>query len=147
MERLKIKRMEKRQDLRGVLTVELAYIFMIIFSIFVLVIHTVFYYHDKNILSGAASETAVLWAQLERNPAEEGKKAPEEFFQERILGKLIFFPGASVTVNKSDEQVEVIAYAQNRAMSVEVCGKSVIVDPEEKIRKKRIVEEWTKQEE
>lgn len=136
---------KKGQRMKGVLTVEFAYLFMIMITVFVLVIHTVFYYHDKNILLGAACETAVLWAQMERSP--ESDKTPETFYQERIEGKLIFFSGAAVTVNKSEEQIEVEAYAQKGAMKISVCGRSTVVNPEEKIRKKKIVEEWTKQEE
>lgn len=133
--------------LKAILTVELAYLFIILFSIFVLVIHTVFYYHDKNILQGAASETAVLWAQLERRQGEYVEESAETFYQKRISGKLILFSGSSVDVEQTDKEITVIASAEKGFMKVLVHGSAVIVKPENKIRKKRMVEDWVEPEE
>lgn len=52
-----------KRSFRGVITVEMSYLIPIVLIIFLLVVYTVFYYHDKNILIGAASETAVTGAQ------------------------------------------------------------------------------------
>lgn len=142
-----MKRLIKKQDMKGILTVELAYLMPILFSIFVLVIHTTFYYHDKNILLGAASETAVVWAQIKRAPGEDISVELESIYQERIEGKLILFSGVSASVNETEEQVEVTANAQSGIFSVEVCGRAAVVKAEEQIRKKRILENWTEQEE
>lgn len=128
--------------LKAILTVELAYLFIVLFSIFVLIIHTVFYYHDKNILQGAVSETAVLWAQLERRQGEYAEESAETFYQKRISGKLILFSGSSVSVEQTDEEIIVIASAEKGFMKVTVHGSATIVKPENKIRKKRMVEEW-----
>lgn len=143
----KIDKKANNYEIKAVLTVEAAYLFVIFFSIFVIIIHTIFYYHDKNILLGAVKETAVLWAQLERNPDKEIENSAEAFYQERISGKLILFSGASVTVNQTDEVVEVTSFAEKGFMKVTVYGKAIIVRPEEKIRKKRIVESWIGEEE
>ena len=40
--------------------IEMSYIMPLFFSLFVIIIHTVFYYHDKAIIGGAAAESA-LW--------------------------------------------------------------------------------------
>ena len=74
---------------KGVITVELSYIIPIILSVFMVIIYTVFYFHDKNILIGAAAETAVLGAQLERKPDESGQTDLTGFCRQRIAGKLI----------------------------------------------------------
>lgn len=135
-----------KREIKGILTIELAYLMPILFSIFVLVIHTTFYYHDKNILLGAASETAVVWAQLKRYPGGEQSVDPESIYQERISGKLILFSGASVTTAETDEQVEITANAQSGIFRVNVCGRAAVVMAEEQIRKKRIIENWAEQE-
>ena len=49
--------------LRGSVTVEMAYILPTVIMIFLLIVYTVFYYHDKNILNAGAGETAVRGAQ------------------------------------------------------------------------------------
>lgn len=46
--------MEKGTMVQGVITVEMAYIIPIIFILFATIVYTVFFYHDKNILIGAA---------------------------------------------------------------------------------------------
>lgn len=141
-----MKYLKKRQCVSGILTVELAYLMPILFSIFVLIIHTTFYYHDKNIMLGAAKETAVVWAQIKRSPGEENAVEPASIYQERIEGKLLLFSSASVSVSETQNQVEVIANAQNGIFSAEVCGRAVIVKSEEQIRKKKMIENWTGQE-
>ena len=95
--------MLKSKTLNGVITVEMSYLIPIILMVFLLTIYSVFYYHDKNILIGAASETAVLGAQMERKPDEKGQTDLETFFQDRIHGKLILFSGAQVDVSTSSD--------------------------------------------
>ena len=48
--------------------IEMSYIMPLFFSLFVIIIHTVFYYHDKNILMGTAYEAAVVHSQKKRSP-------------------------------------------------------------------------------
>ena len=71
MRRIRIKA-PATNGLRGSVTVEMAYILPTVIMIFLLIVYTVFYYHDKNILNAAAGETAVLGAQLERQRGKEG---------------------------------------------------------------------------
>ena len=82
------------RGLKGVITVELSYLLPIILMIFLTVVYVTFYYHDKNILIGAASETAAVGAQLERKPDENVQTDLAGFYQDRILAKLILFSGA-----------------------------------------------------
>lgn len=55
-------RIKKYQEVQGVITVEMAYLMPIIFMVFVLIVYTSFYYHDKQILIGAAAETTAVGA-------------------------------------------------------------------------------------
>ena len=103
MNHMKDKKSKAKRTVSGVITVEMTYIVPMIFFIFVMIIYTVFYYHDKNILIGAAGETAVVAAQMTRKPETEGQTDLTEFYRERIQGKLILFPRAEVTVEESEK--------------------------------------------
>lgn len=123
---------------KGVITVELSYIIPIILSVFMVIIYTVFYFHDKNILIGAAAETAVLGAQLERKPDENGQTDLTGFCRQRIAGKLILFGDASVDVEVTDKLVTVSAAANYRGISVSVRQQAPVLKPEKKIRIKEV---------
>ena len=96
-------RIKKYQEVQGVITVEMAYLMPIIFMVFVLVVYTAFYYHDKQILIGAAAETTTVGAQQKRWPGE--SVAAEQFCRERIGGKLILFAETEVTTSVTKEWV------------------------------------------
>ncbi len=124
-----------QRGLKGVITVELSYLLPMILMIFLMVVYVTFYYHDKNILIGAASETAVVGAQLERKPDENGKTDLSGFYQERIRGKLILFSGAQASVNITRKWVEVSAYAERGKMRLNVVQRAPLADPETAIRR------------
>lgn len=126
--------------LSGVITVELSYLIPMIFVIFVMVVYTTFYYHDKNILIGAASETAVVGAQMERKPGESGQIDLAGFYQEKIQGKLILFSGAEASVSTSKKWVEVTAYANRGGMQLHIVQRAALQEPEAAIRKKWMLE-------
>ncbi|MBO5461093.1 MAG: pilus assembly protein [Ruminococcus sp.] len=138
--------MKERKYVKGVLTVEMSYLIPLILSIILLIIYAVFYYHDKNILNGAAAETAVLCAQIERRPEGSSGEDLNSFFRERIAGKLIFFSDASMELEKTEDEAEVVVQAQKGRMTVHICRRASIVKPEDRIRKKRILENLTGQE-
>lgn len=127
----------KKGYLRGSTVVEAAYLFPSIMLVWMLVLFALFYYHDKNILSGAAYETAVVGSELaHEGEVPEGKLA--QYFQERIQGKLIFFGGASISVNVGKNGLEIEAKARARNMSLAVRKSAAITEPEKLIRKFRI---------
>lgn len=63
---IEMRKAMQRKTVRGVITVEMSYLIPLILLVFILIIETAFYFHDKNILLGAAAETAVVGAQAER---------------------------------------------------------------------------------
>lgn len=138
--------MKDKRTLSGAITVELSYLIPIIMMIFLMTIYSVFYYHDKNILLGAASETAILGAQMERKPDEKGKIDLDAFFQERIYGKLILFSRAQVNVSISSDRVNVSVSAQKGQMKIKAVQEASVVVPEKKIRQKKIIEKLAEQE-
>ena len=117
------------RGLKGVITVELSYLFPIILMIFLVIVYTTFYFHDKNILIGAASETAVVGAQLERRPGENGRADLAGFYQ------LILFSGAEASVDTTRRWVEVSAYAERKWMRLHVVQRAALAQPETAIRR------------
>ena len=123
------------RELKGAITVELSYLIPVILMIFLTVVYVTFYYHDKNILIGAARETAAVGAQLERKPDENGQTDLAGFYQERIQGKLILFSGAQASVNITRKWVEVNAYAERKWMRLHVVQRAAMAEPEAAIRR------------
>lgn len=135
-------RIKKYQEVQGVITVEMAYLMPIIFMVFVLVVYTAFYYHDKQILIGAAAEITTVGAQQKRWPGE--SVAAEQFCRERIGGKLILFAETEVTTSVTKEWVDVDIYARKKKMKLHIRQRAPVVNPEKKIRRKAILEKAIK---
>lgn len=115
---------------RGSFTIEASVLVPIILMMFVGVIYILFYYHDKNIIVGAAYETAVVGSERE----EKAEQELEVYFQNRIKGKLILFANVQGEVEVKKDRVVVRCKAEKRGMKVtqEVVGKRT--RPEKRIR-------------
>lgn len=122
----------RKRELKGSAVVEMSYIIPMILFLFVMIIHAVFYYHDKAVLNGAAGETAVLGAQTARRKGTEYDL--EEFFHNRTEGKLIYMIDPDVSVEEDEESVTVKASAARSFMRLSIYQRALIVKPEEKIR-------------
>lgn len=119
-------------SVNGSTVIEMSYIIPLFLGLFVLIVHAAFYYHDKSVMNAAAAETAVLGAQTVRREGTEYDL--EEFFIERIQGKLIWMTGVSASVSKTDREITVEASAHRSIMELSVCQKARIVCPEDKLR-------------
>ena len=122
----------KRKCVNGSSVVEMAYIMPLFLGLFVILIHAVFYYHDKAVINGAAAETAVLGAQADRNAIADYDL--EGFFYDRTKGKLIYMRSIDVSVKLGEETVTVTAEAKRSIMRLTICQRAVIARPEKKIR-------------
>ena len=122
----------RKRELKGSAVVEMSYIIPMILFLFVMIIHAVFYYHDKAVLNGAAGETAVLGAQTARRKGTEYDL--EEFFHNRTEGKLIYMTDLDVSVEEDEKSVTVKASAARSFMRLSIYQRALIVKPEEKIR-------------
>lgn len=122
----------RKRELKGSAVVEMSYIIPMILFLFVMIIHAVFYYHDKAVLNGAAGETAVLGAQTARRKGTEYDL--EQFFHNRTEGKLIYMTDPDVSVEEDEESVTVKASAARSFMRLSIYQRALIVKPEEKIR-------------
>lgn len=131
-----IRQTEIRKNcVKGSSVIEMSYIMPLFLGLLVLIMHAVFYYHDKAVLNGAAGETAILGAQADR-----GKETGydlENFFRERTEGKLIYMTKTDVSVEKTGDEIIVSAEARRSFMKLEICQKALIVTPEKQIRRMR----------
>ena len=127
--------------LKGSTVVEMAYLMPVVLLCWMAVIFALFYYHDKNIIGGAAYETAIVGSEEWRwkKEIEDGKM--EQYFQKRIENKLIFFDTVSVETVVVKDEFEVTAGAQKRKMRVSVKRSAALTVPEEKIRRKKVLQE------
>lgn len=115
-------------------TVEMSFLMPIILLLIMSSIFAIFYYHDKNVIAGAAYETAVVGSNKAREKDGADAAELEALFQERVGDKCIFFAGARASVSISEEEVQVQAQATGRGMSVSVEKSAAITEPEKKIR-------------
>jgi len=123
---------KKEKWVKGSSVIEMSYIMPLLFSLFVIIINTSFYYHDKAIIGGAAIETAAAGAQLARRSEENCDM--ETLFQQRIYGKLIYMTDVNVKIEVIKNEVQVSAEAERGFMKIKVRRKANIVIPEKKIR-------------
>lgn len=134
--RIPVKNIVKRTikcTVKGSTVIEMSYIIPLFLGMFALIMHAVFYYHDKAVLNGAASETAILAVQAERRADTEYDL--EGFFRERMNGKLIYMTDVDISVSETDEEVTVTADAQRSFMKLKISQKALIVKPEKNIRR------------
>ena len=115
--------MKKNQN--GSFTIEASFVVPIILMVFMASVYIIFYFHDKNILSGAAYETAVVGSERKSYKKEE----LEAYFRRRKKGKLI------VEVEK--EEITVTCSAKKRRMKINVSASVKQTEPETYIRNVR----------
>ena len=124
----------KRYEMQGSITVEMSYLMPLILFLIMSCILAVFYYHDKNILSGAAYETAVVGSTKAREKI--GVKAGEleSLFGQRTGNKCILFARPQAAVKISEDEIVVTANASRKYMKVSVVKRASVTDPEKTIR-------------
>ena len=122
-----------RKKFRAAFTIELAYLFPLIMLVFVVLLYLLFYYHDKNILLGAAHETAAYGAALEET--DEGML--ENYFATRVKEKLLLFTKLEKEIVIQEENVTVSCNASKNAMSIRVECSVKLTQPEDYIRSVR----------
>lgn len=91
------------KNMRGSFTIEAAVIVPLILFIFGILLHILFYWHDKNILMSTAHETAALGS----SQGEMAELELEYYFFDRMEGKLLLFDRVECVTHIEDNQVTV----------------------------------------
>lgn len=123
-----------KKKYQGSLTVETAYLMPVIGMILAVSILALFYFHDKNIISSCAYETAVVGSTKAREKDGVSPDILIRAFQERIHGKCILFPDAAVEVQVKENLILVHAYSRRKGMTVSAEHRMKVTDPEKYIR-------------
>lgn len=126
-----------RKWLMGSFTVEMSVIVPLALFLILGCILVFFYYHDKNILAGAAYETAVVGSTKAREEEGVDPAELEELFQERIRGKCILFSGGKADVEITEEEITVRVSAGRTGMRISLVYKAAVTTPEEDIRNRK----------
>ncbi len=130
---------------QGSMTVEMSFLMPIILFLIMGCILSVFYYHDKIILSGAAYETAVVGSTKAREKEGVKEGELETLFNQRTKNKCVMFARLQVSVKVEKDEIEVIAGASRKYMSISVIKRAAVTEPEKKIRDLRRLkgeEDW-----
>ena len=129
------------KDLKGSMTVEMSFLMPVILLLIMSGILGAFYFHDKNILAGAAYETAIVGSTKIREKDHITVGELESLYQERTGRKCILFAGSSVRINIEKTQICVAASARKGHFGLSVIKKAAVTEPENYIRNIRKVKE------
>lgn len=131
----------KKINCKGSTVVEMAYIMPLVLLCWMLIVFELFYYHDKSIIAGAAYESAVMGSELWAEEIEYRSAKIEDYFRERIQGKLLFYKNVEVGILVDTDKVRVKAEASKYLMFLKVEEQAAITEPEKVVRDMLILEE------
>lgn len=124
----------KRKHLKAFMTIEMSFLLPLILFVFMGIILTVFFYYDKNILNGAAYETAVTGSMKVRQNEGITEDELEAYCRRKINGKCIMMNNYTVNVKIQEEEIIVEINAVKRAFQISVIKRAALTEPEERIR-------------
>lgn len=128
---------KRRYEVRGSMTVEMSFLMPMILFLIMGCVLAVFYYHDKNILAGAAYETVVVGSTKVREREEVKKGELESLFYQRAGNKCILFANPQVAIRTSKDEIEAKVNVSRRYMRLSVTKKAAVTEPERYIREIR----------
>ena len=123
-----------KDKLKAVMTVEMSFLIPIIVFLFMGIVLSMFYYHDKNVINGAAYETAVTGSIKMREKEGVSEAELKEFCKDRIDGKCFFLVSYYIDVSIDKEEVVVGISAWKGRFRLSVLKKAAITTPEKRIR-------------
>lgn len=127
--------------LKGSMTVEMSFLMPIILLLIMSSILAVFYFHDKNVLAGAAYETVVVGSTKMREKEQITEGELETLFRERAGRKCILFAKSSASISIGKTEICMKAEAKKGRFGVSVIKKAAVTEPENYIRDIRRVKE------
>ncbi len=122
-------------------TVEMSFLMPIILLLIMSSIYAVFYFHDKNIIAGAAYETVVVGSTKAREKEGVSEEELNLLFRERVDGKCILLTDVSGHVNVTKDDISVTASASFARMSVSLKKRASITEPERNLRDRKKLKE------
>ena len=124
----------KNKLCNGSITVEMSFLMPMILFLILSCILAVFYYHDKNIISGAAYETAVVGSTKAREREGVTSEELQELFEQRLQGKCILFPGVRAKIGVGEKEIKVEGRASWNRIQMSTLKYASVTEPETYIR-------------
>lgn len=125
-----------KKSMKGSFTIEAAVIVPLILFIFGVLMHILFYWHDKNILFSTAHEVAALGSSR----TEMAEIELEYYFFSRIEGKLLLFERVECMTEVTEDKVSVSVDGSKGKMTTKVTYDMARTSPENYIREVRKLE-------
>lgn len=122
---------------KGSFTIEAAIIVPLILFLFSVLVHILFYYHDKNVLMSTAHETAAVGSGNEALSELE----LEYYFFSRMEGKLLLFNRVECLVKLEEHEVTIMCDGSKDSMRVAFEYRMSKTSPETYIRKIKNIKE------
>lgn len=122
---------------KGSFTIEAAIIVPLILFLFSVLVHILFYYHDKNVLMSTAHETAAVGSGNEALSELE----LEYYFFSRMEGKLLLFNRVECLVELEEHEVTIMCDGSKDSMRVAFAYRMPKTSPETYIRKIKNIKE------
>lgn len=139
--RTEVLYMDSGRALKGSMTVEMSFLMPIILLLLMSSILAAFYFHDKNILAGAAYETAIVGSTKMREKDEVTEGELKTLFRERVGRKCILFAGIRASIRIEKAEICIKASARKGRFGVSVVKKAAVTEPENHIRDIRRIKE------
>ena len=130
----------KRKSYKGSLTIEMSLQIPIVLFLFVGIVMSLFYYHDKNILNGAAHETVEWGSEAIREYPEMEEEELISFCKERLKRKCIFLTSYTIQSEIQKEEIRIEITAVKKGYKASVDKRARITEPEKHIRNIRRIE-------
>ena len=123
------------------MTVEMSFLMPVILMLIMSGIMAGFYFHDKNIIAGAAYETAVTGSVKMREKDKITVDELEALFAERAGRKCILFSHSSVDISVDGDEIVINANARKGRFVLSVVKRAAVTEPEKHIRNIRRIKE------
>ena len=126
---------------KGSATIEMAYIGPMTVLIIMVIIYIVFFFFDKNIVIGAAAETATIGAALERREDINDEIDLEDVFIRKVDGKLVMYRNYELSVEKTGDKVFVNVTVSKGLLGFSISQGTEVTKPETIIRRTQKIKE------
>lgn len=126
-----------KKELKGSFTIEMTVIMSVILMIFTVIVLTIFCYHDKNIISAAVYETAVVASNKLREGDDITESDIADILKERVGDKCILLKYESQSIIIEEESISVEASASKGKYKVRSTVMVAVTIPEDYIREQK----------
>ena len=128
-----------KKKIKGSSVFEMTLMMPMVLLAWAVILFSLFYFYDKNILSAAAYETAVVGSEMYREEGKIDKDRLQTYYQERIRGKLLFFSDVDCGIEADNKNLAVKITTESRSLKIELERRSSLEIPEKSVRRQKVI--------